>query len=60
VKKVNEKWHRNPSDIPTGPPKITKKTELLSEGTCVRVKLTGPISVLEQKLHSTFQTGDIR
>jgi hypothetical protein len=42
VKKVDNLWQRNPSDIPIGPPKVTKKTELLPEGTCVRVKLTDP------------------
>ncbi|GET50872.1 chromobox protein homolog 5-like [Rhizophagus irregularis DAOM 181602=DAOM 197198] len=46
VSKVNELWQRNPPDIPTGSPKVSKKTELLSEGTCVRVKLDEPISVL--------------
>jgi hypothetical protein len=60
VRKVDNLWQRNPPDIPTGPPKVTKKTELLPEGTRVRVKLTDPISVLGQKLHGSFQTGDIR
>jgi hypothetical protein len=60
VKKVDEKWQRDPPNIPTDPPKVTKKTELLPEGTRVRVKLTDPISVLGQKLHGTFRTGDIR
>ncbi|GET50873.1 DDE-type integrase/transposase/recombinase [Rhizophagus irregularis DAOM 181602=DAOM 197198] len=60
VSKVNELWQRNPPDIPTGSPKVSKKTELLSEGTCVRVKLDEPISVLGNKLHGKFCTGDIR
>ncbi|GET55281.1 DDE-type integrase/transposase/recombinase [Rhizophagus irregularis DAOM 181602=DAOM 197198] len=33
VSKVNELWQRNPPDIPTGSPKVSKKMELLSEGT---------------------------
>jgi hypothetical protein len=60
VRKVDNLWQRNPPDIPTGPPKVTKKTELLPEGTRVRVKLTDHISVLGQKLHESFWTGDIR
>ncbi|GET54166.1 chromo domain-containing protein LHP1-like [Rhizophagus irregularis DAOM 181602=DAOM 197198] len=51
---------RNPPDIPTGSPKVSKKTDLLSEGTRVRVKLDEPISVLGNKLHGKFRTGDIR
>ncbi|GET64196.1 DDE-type integrase/transposase/recombinase [Rhizophagus irregularis DAOM 181602=DAOM 197198] len=46
VSKVNELWQRNPLDIPTGSPKVSKKTDLLSEGARVRVKLDEPISVL--------------
>ncbi|GET65290.1 DDE-type integrase/transposase/recombinase [Rhizophagus irregularis DAOM 181602=DAOM 197198] len=46
VSKVNELWQRNPPDIPTGSPKVSKKTDLLSKGTRVRVKLDEPISVL--------------
>ncbi|GBC49978.2 DDE-type integrase/transposase/recombinase [Rhizophagus irregularis DAOM 181602=DAOM 197198] len=46
VSKVNELWQRNPPDIPIGSPKVSKKTDLLSEGTRVRVKLDKPISVL--------------
>ncbi|GET53380.1 DDE-type integrase/transposase/recombinase [Rhizophagus irregularis DAOM 181602=DAOM 197198] len=46
VNKVNELWQRNPPDIPTGSPKVSKKTDLLSEGARVRVKLDEPISVL--------------
>ncbi|GBC18641.2 chromobox protein homolog 5-like [Rhizophagus irregularis DAOM 181602=DAOM 197198] len=46
VSKVNELWQRNPPDIPTGSPKVSKKTDLLSERTRVRVKLNEPISVL--------------
>ncbi|GET64918.1 chromo domain-containing protein LHP1-like [Rhizophagus irregularis DAOM 181602=DAOM 197198] len=60
VNKIDEIWQRNPPDIPTGSPKVSKKTELLSEGTCVRVKLDEPISVLGNKLHRKFRTGDIR
>ncbi|GET61001.1 chromobox protein homolog 5-like [Rhizophagus irregularis DAOM 181602=DAOM 197198] len=46
VSKVNELWQRNPPDILTGSPKVSKKTDLLSEGARVRVKLDEPISVL--------------
>ncbi|GBC50713.2 DDE-type integrase/transposase/recombinase [Rhizophagus irregularis DAOM 181602=DAOM 197198] len=60
VNKIDEIWQRNPPDIPTGSPKVSKKTELLSEGTHVRVKLDEPISVLRNKLHGKFRTGDIR
>jgi hypothetical protein len=60
VKRVDDLWQRNPPDIPTGPAKVTKKTELLPEGIHVRVKLTDPILVLGQKLHGSFRTGDIR
>ncbi|CAB4411571.1 unnamed protein product [Rhizophagus irregularis] len=60
VSKVDEHWQRNPPDIPTGSPKVSKKTDLLSEGTRVRVKLDEPISVLGNKLHGKFRTGDIR
>ncbi|GBC47598.2 DDE-type integrase/transposase/recombinase [Rhizophagus irregularis DAOM 181602=DAOM 197198] len=60
VSKVNELWQRNPPDIPTGSPKVSKKTDLLSEGARVRVKLDEPISVLGNKLHGKFRTGDIR
>ncbi|CAB4419721.1 unnamed protein product [Rhizophagus irregularis] len=60
VSKVDEHWQRNPPDIPTGSPKVSKKTDLLSEGTHVRVKLDEPISVLGTKLHGKFRTGDIR
>ncbi|GET64415.1 DDE-type integrase/transposase/recombinase [Rhizophagus irregularis DAOM 181602=DAOM 197198] len=60
VNKVNELWQRNPPDIPTESPKVSKKTDLLSEGARVRVKLDEPISVLDNKLHGKFHTGDIR
>ncbi|GET50577.1 DDE-type integrase/transposase/recombinase [Rhizophagus irregularis DAOM 181602=DAOM 197198] len=60
VNKIDEIWQKNPPDIPTGSPKVSKKTELLSEGTRVRVKLDEPISVLGNKLHGKFRTGDIR
>ncbi|GBC20245.2 DDE-type integrase/transposase/recombinase [Rhizophagus irregularis DAOM 181602=DAOM 197198] len=60
VNKIDEIWQRNPPDIPTGSPKVSKKTELLSEGTHVQVKLDEPISVLGNKLHGKFRTGDIR
>jgi hypothetical protein len=60
VKKVNEKWQRDAPKVPTGPPKVNNKTDILSEGTRVRVKLDEPISVLGQKLHGKFRTGDIR
>ncbi|CAB5188299.1 unnamed protein product [Rhizophagus irregularis] len=57
VNKIDEIWQRNPPDIPTGSPKVSKKTELLSEGTHIRVKLDEPISVLGNKLHGKFRTG---
>ena len=60
VQKVDEKWQRRPPTIPIGPPKVDRKTELLPEGTRVRVKLDEPISMLGQKLHGKFRTGDIR
>jgi hypothetical protein len=60
VKKMDNLWQKNLPDIPTGPPKVTKKTDLLPEGMRVRVKLTDPISVFRQKLYGSFQTGDIR
>ncbi|CAB4441472.1 unnamed protein product [Rhizophagus irregularis] len=54
VNKIDEIWQRNPPDIPIGSPKVSKKTELLSEGMRVRVKLDEPISVLGNKLHGKF------
>ncbi|PKC50963.1 hypothetical protein RhiirA1_484889, partial [Rhizophagus irregularis] len=60
VSKVDKLWQRNPPDIPTGSPKVSKKTDLLSEETYVRIKLDEPISVLGNKLHRKFCTGDIR
>ncbi|PKC53817.1 hypothetical protein RhiirA1_478507 [Rhizophagus irregularis] len=32
VNKIDKLWQRNPSDIPTGSPKVSKTTDLLSEG----------------------------
>jgi hypothetical protein len=60
VKTLNKSWQRDPPKIPRGPPKITKNTVLLPEGTKVRVALDEPISVLGKKLHGKFRTGDIR
>jgi hypothetical protein len=60
VKRVDDLWQKNPSDIPTGPLKVTKKLDLLSEEIRIRVKLTDPISVFRQKLHRSFWTGNIR
>ena len=60
VKTLNEKWQRSSYSIPRGPPKITNINELLPEGTKVKVKRDEPISVLGQKLHGKFCTGDIR
>jgi hypothetical protein len=60
VKKLNEKWQRQPPPIPRGAPKLTSINELLPEGTKVRVILDEPISVLGKKLHGKFRTGDIR
>jgi hypothetical protein len=60
VRKVDEDWQRDPPPMPEGPPKIDKNTELLPEGTRVRVRLYDPITVLGKKLHGKFRTGDIR
>jgi Chromo (CHRromatin Organisation MOdifier) domain len=60
VNKVDENWKCNPPKIPEGFPKINTDTELLFEGTKVRVKLEEPISILGKKLHGKFRTGDIR
>lgn len=60
VDRVDELWQRNPPKIPDGFPKIDKNTELLPEGTRVRVKLEEPMSVLGKKLHGKFRTGDIK
>jgi hypothetical protein len=35
VSKIDEIWQRNPPDILTGSPKVSKKMDLLSEGTRV-------------------------
>ncbi|GBC01027.1 hypothetical protein RclHR1_40360001 [Rhizophagus clarus] len=58
VRLVDEKWQRDPSKIPEGPPKIDKNTELLLEETQVRTKFLEPISVLGKKLHGKFRTED--
>src|SRR2546430_2151382 len=60
VDRVDKRWQRDPPRMPEGPPKIDKKTELLPEGTRVRVRLYDPISILGKKLHGKFRTGDIR
>jgi hypothetical protein len=60
VDAVDEKWRRALLNIPTGPSKVDKNTEILFEGTKVRVKLEDPISVLGKKMHRRFRTGDIR
>jgi hypothetical protein len=60
VDKVDKRWQRDPPRIPEGPPKVDKNTELLPEGTRVRVRLYEPISILGKKLHGKFRTGDIR
>ena len=60
VDKVDEDWQRDPPKMPEGPPKVNKNTELLPEGTRVRVRLYEPISILGKKLHGKFRTGDIR
>ena len=60
VDKVDERWQRDPPRMPEGPPKVDKNTELLPEGTRVRVRLYEPISILGKKLHGKFRTGDIR
>ncbi len=57
---LRKKWKCNPPPFPEGPPKISEKDELLPEGTRVRVMLFEPMSVLGQKLHGKFRTGDIR
>lgn len=60
VDEVDRKWKRDPPAIPIGLPKLSQNDELLSEGTRVRVKLEDPISMLGNKLHGKFRTGDIR
>ena len=60
VNKLDEKWNCDLLSCSEGLPKINKDTELLSEGTRVRVKLEDPISILGKKLHGKFRTGDIR
>ena len=60
VDALDEKWQRNPPNIPEGFPRIGKNEDLLLEGTRVRVKLEEPITVLGKKLHGKFRTGDIR
>jgi hypothetical protein len=60
VNAVDAKWRRNPPAIPVGPPILSKNDILLSVGTKVRTKLEDPISVLGEKLHGRFRTGDIR
>ena len=60
VDKVDIRWQREPPRMPEGPPKVNKNTELLPEGTRVRVRLYDPISILGKKLHGKFRTGDIR
>ncbi|PKC55849.1 hypothetical protein RhiirA1_474924 [Rhizophagus irregularis] len=41
-------------------PKVSKKMDLLSEGTRVRIKLDEPMLVFGNKLYGKFRTGDIR
>ena len=60
VNAVDEKWRRDPPNIPLGLPKMSMNDILLPEGTRVRVKLDEPISVLGKKLHGKFRTGDIK
>ncbi|CAH1769209.1 11242_t:CDS:2, partial [Entrophospora sp. SA101] len=57
---LRKKWKHDPLPIPEGPPKISEKDKLLLEGTQVQVMLFEPMSVLGQKLHGKFHTGDIR
>jgi len=60
IEAIRNKWKRDPLPIPEGLPKISNKDDLLQEGTRVRVMLFEPKSVLGQKLHGKFRTGDIR
>jgi len=60
IETLRKKWKRDPPPIPEGPPKISDKDDLLPEGTRVRVMLFEPKTVLGQKLHGKFRTGDIR
>nr|CAG8597061.1 15710_t:CDS:2 [Entrophospora candida] len=57
---LRKKWKHDPLPIPEGLPKISEKDKLLLEGTRVQVMLFEPMSVLGQKLHGKFRTGDIR
>jgi hypothetical protein len=60
VTALDNKWKRDPPSISVDPPRISMNDELLLEGTRVRVKLEDPISVLGNRLHGKFRTGDIR
>ena len=60
VDRIDKRWQRDSPRMPEGLPKINKNTELLPEGTRVRVRLYDPISILGKKLHGKFRTGDIR
>src|SRR6185369_324323 len=60
IEALRKKRIHAPPPIPEGLPKISDKDELLPEGTRVRVMLFEPMSVLGQKLHGKFRTGDIR
>ncbi|CAJ0633668.1 11140_t:CDS:2 [Entrophospora sp. SA101] len=60
IEAIRKEWKRDPLPIPEGLPKISNKDDLLQEGTQVRVMLFEPKSVLGQKLHGKFRTGDIR
>ena len=60
IEAIRKKWKRDPLPIPEGLPRISDKEDLLPEGTRVRVMLFEPKSVLGEKLHGKFRTGDIR
>ena len=58
VEALNRRWKRKPPPIPEGLPKIT--SDLLMEGTRVRVALDEPRGVLGEKLPGKFRASDIR
>ena len=60
IKALDKRWQRTPPKCPEGLPKVFQNTELLSEGTKVRVALDEPHAVTGEKLHGTFRASDIR
>ena len=60
VQALDKRWQRPSPKLAKGLPKVTKETELLSEGTRVRVALDEPIGVIGEKLYGKFRASDIR